>query len=35
MNTSEVIRERRSVKHFDPAHQITKEEFDQLIDLAS
>lgn len=34
MNTFDAIRERRSVKHFDPAHQITKEEFDQLIDLA-
>ena len=34
MNTFEAIRERRAIKHFDPAHQFTKEEFDQLIDLA-
>jgi nitroreductase len=34
MDTFEAIRERRSIRYFDPAHRFTKEEFDQLIDLA-
>lgn len=34
MKTFDAIRERRAVKHFDPAHQFTKQELDQLIDLA-
>jgi nitroreductase len=34
MNTFDAIRERRAVKHFDPAHQITEQELHQLIDLA-
>lgn len=34
MNTLDAIRERRAVKHFDPSHEITKSEYDQLIDLA-
>jgi nitroreductase len=34
MNTFDAIRERRSIKHFDPTHQFTQQEFDQLIDLA-
>lgn len=34
MHTFDAIRQRRAVKHFDPAHVISKEEFDQLLDLA-
>jgi nitroreductase len=34
MNTLDAIRQRRAIKHFDPAHQFTKEETQQLIDLA-
>ncbi len=34
MNTLDAIRQRRAVKHFDPNHQITAQEFDQFIDLA-
>ena len=34
MNTFDAIRERRSIKHYDPTHQFTQQEFDQLIDLA-
>ena len=34
MNTLDAIRQRRAIKHFDPAHQITKEETQELIDLA-
>lgn len=34
MNTFDAIRERRAVKHYDPSHEISKSEFDQLIDLA-
>lgn len=34
MNTFDAIRERRAIKHFDPAHQFTQPEFDQLINLA-
>lgn len=34
MNTFDAIRERRAVKYFDPAHQFTEQETDQLMDLA-
>jgi nitroreductase len=34
MNTFDAIRERRSIKYFDPSHQFTPAEMDQLIDLA-
>ncbi|MBU3593988.1 nitroreductase family protein [Polynucleobacter sp. 71A-WALBACH] len=34
MNTFDAIRERRAVKHFDPQHQFTKQETDELLDLA-
>jgi len=34
MNTFDAIRERRSVKYFDPSHQFTQQETDQLIELA-
>lgn len=34
MNTLDAIRQRRAVKHFDAAHQITPAETDALIDLA-
>lgn len=34
MNTFDAIRERRAVKHFDPSHEFTKLETDQLLDLA-
>lgn len=34
MNTFDAIRERRAVKHFDPNHQFTKQETEQLLDLA-
>lgn len=34
MNTFDAIRERRAVKYFDPSHQMSTQEFDQLIDLA-
>lgn len=34
MNTLDAIHQRRAIKHFDPAHQFTKEETQQLIDLA-
>ena len=34
MNTFDAIRERRAIKHFDPNHQFTKQEIDQLLDLA-
>ena len=34
MNTIDAIRDRRAVKHFDPHHVFTKEEFNQLIELA-
>jgi nitroreductase len=34
MNTLDAIRQRRAIKHFDPAHQFTKEETQQLIELA-
>jgi nitroreductase len=34
MNTLDAIRQRRAIKHFDPAHQFTKDETQQLIELA-
>lgn len=34
MNTFDAIRERRAVKHFDPDHRFSAEEFAQLMDLA-
>ena len=34
MNTLDAIRQRRAIKHFDPTHQFTKEETQQLIELA-
>ncbi|MBK9586553.1 MAG: nitroreductase family protein [Alphaproteobacteria bacterium] len=34
MDTFQAIRERRSLKHYDPAHRMTQEEEDKLIDLA-
>ena len=35
MNTFDAIRERRAVKHFDSAHQLTRQETEQLLDLAA
>lgn len=34
MDTFQAIQERRAVKQYDPAHRFTKEEEDQLIELA-
>ena len=34
MNTLDAIRQRRAIKHFDPTHQFSKEETQQLIELA-
>jgi nitroreductase len=34
MNTFDAIRERRAVKQFDPVHQLTQQETEQLLDLA-
>ena len=34
MNTFDAIRERRAVKNFDPNHQLTQQETDQLLELA-
>jgi nitroreductase len=34
MDTFDSIRQRRAVKHFDPEHRFTDEEFAQLMDLA-
>ena len=34
MHTFDAIRQRRSIKHYDPTHTITPAEEDQLIDLA-
>ena len=34
MNTFDAIRERRAVKSFDPSHKFTKQETEQLLDLA-
>ncbi len=34
MNTFDAIRQRRAIKHFDPSHQFTQQETEQLLDLA-
>ena len=34
MNTLEAIQARRAVKHYDPEHQMTKEEIEKLLSLA-
>lgn len=34
MHTFDAIRQRRAVKHYDPAHQLSQQEEDNLIDLA-
>lgn len=34
METTEAIKSRRAVKHYDPEHQITQGEIDELISLA-
>ncbi len=34
MNTFDAIKERRSVKHYDPNHRLTDEEIKQLLSLA-
>jgi nitroreductase len=34
MNTFDAIRERRAVKNFDPSHEFSKQETEQLLDLA-
>ena len=34
MNTFDAIKERRSVKHYDPDHKLTDEEVNQLLSLA-
>ncbi len=34
MNTFDAIKERRSVKHYDPNHKMTEDEIDQLMSLA-
>ena len=34
MNTFDAIKERRSVKHYDPNHELTDEEVNQLLSLA-
>ena len=34
MNTQQAIQERRSVKHYDPAHVMPQSDIDKLIDLA-
>lgn len=33
MDTFEAIKQRRSVKHYDPKHHLSQEEFDQLLGL--
>ncbi|HQT82278.1 MAG: reductase DrgA [Ferrovum sp. 37-45-19] len=35
MDTFEAIRQRRAIKHFDPHHQLSPAEFEQLVDLAA
>jgi nitroreductase len=35
MDTFETIKARRSVRHYDPAHKISQEELNKLIDLAA
>jgi nitroreductase len=34
MNTFDAIRERRAIKNFDPSYEFTKQETEQLLDLA-
>jgi nitroreductase len=34
METEEAIKTRRSVKHYDPAHQMTDDEINKLMSLA-
>ena len=34
MNTNDAVNSRRAVKHFDPDHQMTQQEIDQLFQLA-
>lgn len=34
MDTFQAIRERRAIKHYDPAHRMTQEEEEKLLDLA-
>ena len=34
MNTFDAIKERRSVKHYDPNHKLTDEEINQILSLA-
>jgi nitroreductase len=34
MHTHHAVRERRSVKHYDPNHKMSQEEVDQLLELA-
>jgi nitroreductase len=34
MNTFDAIRERRAIKYFDPSHEFTKQETEQLLELA-
>jgi nitroreductase len=34
MNTLETIQSRRSIKHYDPAHQMTEDEIRQLLEAA-
>ncbi len=34
MHTFQAIRERRAIKHYDPAHRMTQEEEEKLVDLA-
>lgn len=35
MDTLQAIRERRSVKHYDPAHQMTEDEINELLSLVA
>ena len=34
MNTFDAIKERRSVKHYDPNHKLTDKEINQVLSLA-
>jgi nitroreductase len=34
MQTLEAIKERRSIKHFDPGHKLTEEEIEKLFEMA-
>ena len=33
MDTFDAIKARRSVKHYDPNHKMTKEEIDQMVTI--